>query len=74
MITFKDIEKEKEKLNVVNSEGDAVPTDDKSRNKKLIKYAVIGAAALVGGFLIYKYVLVKKKGGSVAPDSKMAEF
>jgi len=66
MLTFKDIEKE----NYKNQNNQVLPKDDDERKKKLIKYEVIGGAALIGGFLVYKYVLVKKK----TSDSKIAEF
>lgn len=73
MLTFKTIEKEQEKQmkNALESSETTLPSDDKERKKKLIKYALIGGAALVGGFLIYKYVIVKKTSGN---NIKTAEF
>lgn len=73
MLTFRTIEKEQERnmKNALNEDGEFLPIDEKERRKKLIKYAAIGAVALAGGFLIYKYVIVKK-GKSI--DIKTAEF
>lgn len=80
MLTFKDLEKEREKQSkqVLNENGEVetLPNDEKARNKKLMIYAGIGAVALIAGYFIYTKVIVKKKssGGNFGNDSINASF
>jgi hypothetical protein len=65
MLTFADIEKDEAKqvqLQQQQEQGiEATPSMPFLKNKKLVITAVVFVAVLVGGYIVYKKVLVKKQ-------------
>ena len=65
MLTFADIEKDEQKKAALEQQQqtgvEATTNVPFLKNKKLMITAVVFVAVLVGGYIVYKKVLVKKK-------------